>query len=87
MKSQSKATFFLKRKAPPYHVENCEDKEEVLLRMSFFAVQDNYNTLIDVEMKSSKIIVGSHKKAMWAGSGIPISIDPKIIQDDFWHAP
>lgn len=80
-KSQTKLTAFLKRKEEPYKVENCEDENEAILRMSFFAVQGNFNALVDIQLTSHKVIHGSHKKTMWAGTAIPITIDPAAVRD------
>lgn len=79
-KDQSKLTRFLKRKEEPIHVENCEDEQEALIHMSFYAVQGNFNALIDVEIKTKKIIVGSHKKTIYSGTAVPITIDPNEIR-------
>jgi hypothetical protein len=81
-KAQSKATRLLKRKADPYLVENCEDEQEALMRISFYAVQEKYNALLDVEIKTKKIIVGSHKKTIFSASATPINVDPTRVRDD-----
>jgi hypothetical protein len=81
-KDRSKITRLLKRKADPYQVDECEDQEEALMKMSFLAVEDNYNCLIDVALKSRKIINGSHRKAIWSGEAVPINIDPNKLRDD-----
>lgn len=79
-KEQSKLTRFLKRKEDPLKVENCEDEQEALLRMSFFAVQAKFNCLIDVILTTKKIVIGSHKKTMYSATGVPINIDPNEIR-------
>ncbi len=79
-KDQTKLTRLLKRKNDPYHVTDCEDEKEALLRMSFFAVKANCNALIDVEFKSKKAIIGSHKKTIYEAVGVPITIDPTKIR-------
>jgi len=79
-KEQSKLTRLLKKKEPAYVVENCEDQQECLMRMSFMAVKAKFNCLVDVQFNSKKIIVGSHKKTIWSASGIPITIDPNEIR-------
>jgi len=79
-KVQTKLTRYLKRKAEPYSVDNCEDESEALLRMSFFAVQANFNALIDVELKNRKLTAGSHKKTIWSATAVPVTIDPKEIR-------
>ena len=79
-KEQSKLTRFLKRKTEPYKVEDCEDEEEALMKMSFYAVEDGFNCLIDVEFKTKKAVVGSHKKTIYAATAVPITIDPTTIR-------
>ena len=79
-KDMGKLTRYLKRKEEPYHVENCEDQEEVFLRMSYFAVEANFNCLIDVVVNRKTVSKGSHKKSMWSGSAVPVTIDPKEIR-------
>lgn len=83
-KAQSKITSRLVRKAEPYHVENCEDEQEAIMRMSFYAVQDDYNALIDIVVNTKKIVVGSHKKTVYSATAIPVNMDPNSIRDD-WH--
>ncbi|HXH31482.1 MAG TPA: hypothetical protein VNJ01_11760 [Bacteriovoracaceae bacterium] len=79
-KDQSKLTRNVNYKADPYSVEDCEDEEEALMRMSFFAVEAGHNCLIHVVLSFKKVMDGSHKKAVWAGTGIPVTIDPTTIR-------
>jgi len=79
-KDQSRLTRFLKRKEDPYKVENCIDKEEAVMRMAFFAVQANFNCLIDVDLVSKKVDTGTYKKIVWSGTAVPITIDPNEIR-------
>lgn len=78
-KEQTKITRLLSRKNPPYLVEECEDQQEAILRLSFLAVADGFNTLIDVQVKTRKIVVGSHKKTIFSASGVPVTINPDEI--------
>ncbi len=81
-KDQSKQTSFLKRKEDPYFVENCEDEQEAIMKMSFYAAQAGFNALLDIKLSSKKIIVGSHKKTIWSGTSIPTTIDPSKIRSE-----
>jgi hypothetical protein len=78
-KDQTKETRFFKRKELPYEVSNCQDQQEVIMRMSFMAAQGHFNALIDVQFHSKKIIHGSHKKTMWSGTAVPTTIDPRRV--------
>lgn len=79
-KEQSKLTRFIKRKVDPYKVEGCEDEEEALMKMSFYAVEDGYNCLIDVQFQTKKQIEGSHKKTMYSATAVPVTIEPGSIR-------
>lgn len=79
-KEQSKLTRFLKRKTEPYVVEGCEDEEEAVMKMSFYAVEDGFNCLIDLQYNSKKLIVGSHKKTLVGATAMGITIDPNEIR-------
>src|SRR5690606_39764677 len=81
-KDQSKQTSFLKRKEDPYFVENCEDEQEAIMKMSFYAVQAGFNALLDIKLSSKKIIVGSHKKTIWSATSIPTIVDPSKIRSE-----
>lgn len=85
-KAQTKLTRLVDRKAPPVSVEDCEDEQETLVRLSFFAAQQKHNAIVDVEMKTKKIIVGSHKKTIFSATAIPATIDPTRLRghvDDY----
>jgi hypothetical protein len=80
-KDETKKTGHLKRKELPYKVEDCEDKDEAIMRLAFFAVEDGFNCLLDVHVTHRKIIVGSHKKTIYTATATPILIDSKEVRE------
>jgi hypothetical protein len=62
-------------------VEDCEDEDETVIRLAFFAVQDGFNSLLDVNITHRKIIVGSHKKTIFSGTAIPITIESSAVRE------
>lgn len=80
-KNESKKTGHIKRKEDPLTVEDCEDEDEAVLRLAFSAVQAGYNTLLDIEIKTRKIISGSHKKTVFSAKAIPVSMDPSEVRE------
>lgn len=80
-KNESKKTGHIKRKEDPLKVEDCEDEDETVLRLAFFATQKGFNCLLDVQISHKKIIVGSHKKTIFSGMAIPVNIDPSDIRE------
>lgn len=80
-KDETKKTGHIKRKEEPYRVEDCEDEDETVMRLAFFAAQDGFNCLLDVNITHRKIIVGSHKKTVFGGTAIPVTIEHKRIRE------
>ena len=80
-KDESKRTGHIKRKEEPYKVEDCEDEDETVMRLAFFAARDGFNCLLDVQISHRKIIVGSHKKTIFSGTAIPVTIDPSEVRE------
>ena len=78
-KDQSKETRLMSRKEPAIKIENCDDREETLLRLAFVAAQKNFNGLVDVELDSKKVRDGSYQTHKWSGSAVPTHIDSKKI--------
>lgn len=75
-KTQSKETRAIKRKEAVMQVANCHDKEETLLRLAFLAAFENFNTLVDVEISSKKIITDGYQSSVYVGVGVPTRLDP-----------
>lgn len=82
-KDQTKMTGHLKRKEDSISIEDCEDEDEVVLRLAFLAAKAGFNCILDVNIKNRKIIVGSHKKTIFSATAIPITIDPKAVRESF----
>ncbi len=80
-KDQIKSTAHLKRREELLTVEDCEDEQETIVRLAFFAAEKHFNCLLDVNITHRKIIVGSHKKTIFSGTAIPITIDPKAVRE------
>lgn len=79
-KDESKKTGHLKRKEDPIKVEDCEDEDEVLMRIAFLAAKEGFNCILDLSIQNKKIVVGSHKKTIFTATAIPITIDPSEVR-------
>lgn len=76
-KDQGKETRLVKRSNEVFRVEDCDDREETLLRLAFFAAQKGYNSLISVDITSEKIRSGSYQTQKWSGTGVPANISDR----------
>lgn len=80
-KAQTKQTGHIKRKEEPYRVENCEDEQETIMRLAFLAALDGFNTLLDMDISTKKIVIGSHKKTVFNGTAIPVNMEAKEVRE------
>ncbi|MFN7904902.1 MAG: hypothetical protein ACK5P5_06925 [Pseudobdellovibrionaceae bacterium] len=69
--TQGKETRLFKRTEKAVQVVKCNDYEETLLRLAFFAAQGGYNSLVDVKLTPEKVRSGSYQTTVWSGIGIP----------------
>lgn len=76
-KAQSKETRTFRRSEEPIRVENCDDKDETLMRLAFYTAEAGFNALIDVVLSADKIRDGRYQTSRWNGVGIPTQMDPK----------
>ncbi len=81
-KSQAKETRFVKRLEEPFNLKNYADHDEIIMRMAFRAVEMDFNAVIDVDVYSEKVRMGSYQTQTWCGTGIPAHVDEKKIIKD-----
>ncbi len=88
-KTQGKETRLIKRIEDPVSVIKCNDYDETILRLAFFAAESGYNAIIDVDLKSEKIRKGGYQTSEWTGTAIPAQVtDAKLIKDrSTWSDP
>ncbi len=73
--TQKKETPLIKKSKEVFKVVNCLDRDETILRLAFFAAQNDYNAIIEVEVSSEKLRNGAYQTSRWSGKGIPAQID------------
>jgi hypothetical protein len=85
--SQSKESRFVRRVEKPVRVENCQDPEDVVLRLAFLAVQAGKNALVDVDLKSIKVRNGGWQSSLWSGRAVPANIEQRSLDRRFRGTP
>jgi hypothetical protein len=81
-KIENKETRYIKRDEERLHIPECDDREEIIMRLAFQAAERNFNGVIDIEIDSRKIRTGTYQTTKWWGSGIPAHVNPdKLIKD------
>jgi hypothetical protein len=79
---QGKETRLMKRIDILFTVSNCADRDEVLMRLGFKAVQAGYNAVIDVNLVGTKVRLGSYQTSTYNATGIPTNLRPETIVHD-----
>lgn len=85
--TQSKESRFVRRLEAPITVADCTDKDETILRLAFKAVLAGKNALLDVDLKSHKILDGRYQTSIWSGRAVPANIDEVQLQRRFPGTP
>jgi hypothetical protein len=85
--TQGKESRFIRRTEKPLHVKDCLDREETVLRLAFLAVLADKNTLVDVELSSTKVQNGKWKSSLWSGRGIPATVSEAALKRKYVGAP
>ncbi len=79
-KDQGKETRRMSRVEKPVVVENCLDRDELILRLAFRAVEEGFNALVDVDLVSQKVKQGNYQHLIWRGTAVPISLEPEKLK-------
>jgi hypothetical protein len=74
-KTQKRAPLMLKKAKETVRVESCEDRDETILRLAFFAAEQGHNAVVGAEVTAEKIRNAGYQKSKWSGEGLPATID------------
>lgn len=78
--TQRKPIPLLKKSKEKVSVKACEDRDETILRLAFFAAQEGYNAVTQVVVESEKIRNAGYEKSVWRGEGIPALVDAEKLE-------
>ncbi len=89
MKAQFKETRFVKRLEDPITIPECNDYDELILRLAFKAAEKDFNAVIDVDITSKKVRTGNYQTSVFSGTAIPAHVrEDKLIKDrSNWSHP
>ena len=87
--TQGKETRLFKRLEPAIKIEQCDDKNETVLRLAFMATELGFNAIIDLDLRSKKVKDGKHQHLIWSATAIPTNVDEsKLLKDrSLWSNP
>jgi hypothetical protein len=67
----------LKKFDEPLCVEECQDREETVLRLAFKAAELECNSVIKAKITYTKVRNAGYQKMMWQGTGIAATLDSR----------
>jgi hypothetical protein len=76
-KDQGKETRLIRREAPPFVIEACADRDELVLRFAFLAAQAGFTMLIEVDIVGKKVRHNSYQTTVYRGTAIPANARPR----------
>ncbi|MGZ3698619.1 MAG: hypothetical protein ACXWP5_10815 [Bdellovibrionota bacterium] len=79
-KTQKRPPPILKKSKERVEVKDCDDRDETILRLAFFAAEQGFNGIIEAEVISEKVRNKSYQTSVWRGVGIPASVDGEKIE-------
>ena len=88
--TQRKAIPLIRRTKETLRVEECPDRDETILRLAFFAAEQKFNAIVDVEVVSEKVRDGSYQTSKWKGTAYPAQVDAdklerQYLRDQIWR--
>jgi hypothetical protein len=88
-KSQSKETRLIRRIEKPISVVDCADHDETLMRLAFVAAQLGCNAVIDIDLVTKKVRLGSYQTQVFSATGMPTNVNMRNIVKDrsTWQNP
>jgi hypothetical protein len=88
-KAQSKETRLIRRLEKPISVRDCADHDETLMRLAFIAAKMGYNAVIDIDLVTKKVRLGSYQTQVFSATGMPTNVNIRNIVKDrsTWQNP
>lgn len=61
-------------------VQECEDRDDTILRLGFIAAQQGFNAIIDAQVLNEKVRNHGWQKTRWRGRGWPANVDAERLE-------
>ncbi len=74
-KTQRKPFPLIKKSRERVDAKNCPDRDETILRLAFFAAEQEFNAIVEVDITQEKIRNQGYEKSNFSGTGFPAHID------------
>ncbi len=72
----------IRRSKNPVSVKDCPDYDETLLRLAFFAAEQSFNALLEVNLVSEKVFNHGYQSLIWSGTAFPAEIRAASLEEN-----
>jgi len=59
--------------------ENCNDREDLIMKLAFQAAAEGFNALIQCDLVREKLRNYGYQKSTWKGGGTPATVDQQML--------
>jgi uncharacterized protein YbjQ (UPF0145 family) len=73
--TQKRPLPILSKESEQIRIDNCEDRDETILRLAFQAVEAGCNAVVETDVISVKVRNAGWQKSAWKGSGFAAMVD------------
>lgn len=75
---QGKETRLIKRSDLKFKIDECADKDALILRLAYLAAKAGYNTIVDMDLVYTKVRDGSFKLSNWSGTATAANMTDRM---------
>jgi len=81
--TQKRSIPVIRRGKQKVQVQECQDRDETILRLAFFAAELGYNSVIEAQVNSKKVRNAGYQTSVWSGVGLPAEVDAAKLECSF----
>jgi hypothetical protein len=78
-KTQRKEIPLIRKSKTSFKVEDCDDRDETILRLAYQAAEQDYNAVIETEVLATKVRNHGYQTSRWRGMGVAALVDAERI--------
>lgn len=75
---KSQESRLIKRTDVKLKIDECEDKEDLIMKLAYMAAKAGYNSIVDMDLVYTKTRDGSFKLANWSGTATAANLNSRM---------
>lgn len=75
---KGKESRLIKRTDVHLKIDECADKEDLIMKLAYMAAKAGYNSIVDMDLVYTKVRDGSFKLANWSGTATAANLNSRM---------